>query len=254
MKAISIIIALMATALQINSTFAKGIPGVIGRIPGGGILLQQISLTGAVANPDSVTTPDSRPIVINVIANDLIATGVLVPSTTPVVAVTTPVIVTGNGVIDAGSVSTSGVAVGSILYTPAAGFIGIVTFDYVISIQSLGPSVGHLPENELNELNENELTELTPTATGSFDATRRHLRSRRTMGTKRNERQLADGPTLTGIVTVTVLAIEDRTVFRAETQVSTDTALALVDLSNLREPSFNFNATKANRLAAGGGV
>jgi hypothetical protein len=231
MKAISIIIVIMATASQIKSTFAQ--------IP------FQISLTGAVANPDSVTTPDSRPIVINVIANDLIATGVRVPPATPVIALTTPVIEKGNGVIFAGSVTTEGVAVGSILYTPAAGFVGVVTFDYMIPIgMCAGGGYGCLIQVIRGYAAYHSVI------SGSGGG-RRNLRSRR------NNRQLQPGRiqqglgVLTGTVTVTVLAVAtELPVFRASTQVSTATAVNLVNLSNV-DPAA---AAAAIRLAAGGGV
>jgi hypothetical protein len=188
MKAITIIISIMALAWQISSTFAQDII--------------------MAANPDFATTPDGRKVNINVIANDIFGTSngfkVFFRSITEL---TQPVIMLGmgNGVIDAGRV-TLGAAIGTVDYFPVPGFVGKITFEYTISI-----------------------------------STRRGLRDRR----------LNFGSTLTGIVTVTVLARQIRPVFRIGNQFSTESALATVNLSNLA-PSFNIS--EAIRLAAGGGV
>jgi hypothetical protein len=203
MKAIStILIAIMAIASQISSTFAQA----------------------PAANPEFVTTPDGRSITINVIANDFTATGVRATTATVVTVSSQPSITSGNGVGGAGSATTVGVVGGSIRYTPVAGFTGRVTFTYTIPITPCVPANGPCPTSPIPH--------------------RRNTRDRRT------NRRL-DVPTLTGIVTVTVVARQIRPDFKAQNQFSTESALATVNLSNLA-PSFNIS--EAIRLAASGGV
>jgi hypothetical protein len=226
MKAISIITCIMALALQISSTFAQNVAAI----------------------PEFVTTAVGRPILINVVDNDNIAAGLASPEQKldpfVIIGFTQPKIVQGmgNGVMDAGSTAKGLVDV-SLLYTPAPDFLGTVTFTYDIRMQALffsAPALQRITGMDV---------------TGGFTSAGGGVRGRRLNGSA----------TLTGTVTVMVVAEETigpevtrseeaRSVYKIENQVSTETALNLVNLSNLRTPSFNFDATAAIRFAAGGGV
>jgi hypothetical protein len=217
----SIIIAILAATSQISSTFAQA------------------------AVDDTATTSVNRFVVINLTANDLVGAGVPAPADTPIVGATQPVIVpmTGNGVTGAGTVS-EGFAAGTVLYTPAPGFTGVVTFTYMIpdcSNRECGPN------------SKEAISWSAYMASYEMDHNRRNLRS------SSNNRQLwwaSKGyygamPTLTGTVTVTVLAEEIRPDFRFVNQFSTKTAVNLVNQGITFDP---VAAGEAIRLAANGGV
>jgi hypothetical protein len=224
MKANLIIIAFVALASQINSTFAQ-----------------------TAANPESVNTLEGRAITVDVLANDNptidnnIPTIVNADFANPTAQVLTtkycngcdswiefalilffqPVIVQGTatGVAGAGAgVTTQGAADGTILYTPANGFVGTVTFEYQIGTLNTGAS---------------------------------------TLRLGGNRRAIATTPvTLTGIVTVTVTAKDIRADFKAQNQFSTESALAAVSFSPaLNNNVFqNLQARFADFFAARGGV
>jgi hypothetical protein len=213
MKANLIIIAFVALASQINSTFAQ-----------------------TAANPESVNTLEGRAITVDVLAND----NPTIDNNIPTQVLTTkycngcdswiefalilffqPVIVQGTatGVAGAGAgVTTQGAADGTILYTPANGFVGTVTFEYQIGTLNTGAS---------------------------------------TLRLGGNRRAIATTPvTLTGIVTVTVTAKDIRADFKAQNQFSTESALAAVSFSPaLNNNVFqNLQARFADFFAARGGV
>jgi hypothetical protein len=236
MKANSIIIAFVALASQISS--ASGILDLNNRLRSG-----TISLSQTTANPESVNTLEGRAITVDVLANDNPTIDNNNPtivnqnfnqmiSTMPVSMFVTnineefslilffqPVIVQGTetGVAGAGAgVTTRGAADGTILYTPANGFVGTVTFEYQIA--TVNP------------------------------VRRSLLRGRRLNGD--------GGGLLTGIVTVTVTAKDIRPDFKALNQFSTDSAIAAVSFSPaLNNNVFqNLQNTFANFFAFRGGV
>jgi hypothetical protein len=113
MKFTSIIIAVVAAASQISSTFAQP----------------------AAANADKGLSLTSGTAKINVIKNDFIAVGV--PATTDNVDLAVksqPVIVDGNGIGGPGSAVVS--RGGTINYFPVNGFVGTVTFTYTITTKA----------------------------------------------------------------------------------------------------------------------
>jgi hypothetical protein len=184
------------------------------------VLAWQISSTFAqdmiAANPDFATTEDGQRVNINVIANDIFADCRFIELVfESIIKLSEPEIVQGNGVTGAGFATIDGAALGTVNYFPVPGFVGKITFEYTIQL----------------------------------GGARRGLRDRRLQSF-----------ILTGIVTVTVLAIEDqpeeirpeeiRPVYKIENQVSTETALNLVNLFNVDLAA----AAAAVRLTAGGGV
>jgi hypothetical protein len=229
----SIIIAILVATSKIGSTFAQA----------------------AAANPDSATTSASRPVLINVVANDFTAAGVRATSATVVTVVTQPVIMmgTGNGVTGAGLASMGG-AGGTILYTPAAGFTGMVTFTYSIPITGPPTPVPSFSPSDRPSPSPSLPPSRWPSPSPSDNHSRSPIHSPTNPPVTRRARRTKDTNTLTGTVTVTVLAREIRPVYKIENQFSTDSALATVNLSNLRKGSFNNDAFEAIRLAANGGV
>jgi hypothetical protein len=203
MRAMSIIIAIMVGTLQISSTFAQP----------------------AAANPDSGTTSNRFPITINVVANDFTAAGVQADSDTPILALTQPVIKmgTGNGVGGPGLASLGFVG-GTILYTPVAGFSGMVTFTYSIP------------------------TTTVPTAAPTSSPN--HSSGCASYGCNPTSSPVAID-VLTGTVTVTVSARKKSgKEFKGENQFSTDdSALATVDLSAVVALNDNVGNSFASTLA-----
>jgi hypothetical protein len=185
---------------------------------------QICSTFAQVANPDVATTSDGRAVNINVILNDFTAAGVPATSATVVTVSTPPVIMSGNGVTGAGTATTFRAAGGTITYSPVLGFVGTIMFNYTIPITGIA-----------RDFIKNMITGTSQAAMGSSGF-------------------ILGASTLTGTVTVTVVAEETRPDFLAGNQINSADAVETVNLSNLRTASFNNDAIEAIRLAALGGV